>query len=118
MRKIIYTVIFMFAILFLLPLIIVSVSSVDAGLALCLSLFFIVNPLTAVACGIYSGLDIKKMWFVPIIFALVFLLSTSIIFAMGEFVFVVYSGAYLLIGFIAMLATYLIKRITNNTSKK
>ena len=117
MRKIIYVVIFMVVVLFLLPLIIVNVSSADAGLILCLSLFFIVNPLASIACGIYSGFNIKKMWFVPIIFALVFLASTWMIFAAGELIFVVYSGAYLLVGYIALLATYLIRRIAKSNEK-
>lgn len=118
MRKIMCVVILMVVILFLLPIIVVNVATADAGLSLCLSLFFIVNPLASVACGIYSGLDIKKLWYLPIVFALIFLLSSSVIFAIGEFVFLVYSGAYLLIGYIAVLATYLIKLITNTSIPK
>ena len=75
----------------------------SAGMAVCLLLFFAVNPLFSAACGVYAGKNIKRLWFLPVLTAGLFLAGAWIFFDMGEPAFLLYCGCYLLIGIIAML---------------
>ncbi len=91
-------------ILFALPLLVAKFAG-TSGMALCFIMFFAVNPVFFIAEGISSGKDIKRHWFMPLVSALIYLLSTWIVFDMGETAFVLYSGIYLAIGIIVMLIT-------------
>lgn len=90
---------------FLLPFLAVRFVNGDSGMAVCFILFFAVNPMYAVICGVFSGKDIKNMWFVSPLFSLFFLLGTWLLFDMGEVAFVYYALIYLALGLIAMAVT-------------
>jgi hypothetical protein len=75
----------------------------SAGMAVCLLLFFAVNPLFSAVCGVFAGKNIKRLWFLPVLTAGLFLAGAWIFFDMGEPAFLLYCGCYLLIGIIAML---------------
>ena len=75
----------------------------SAGMAVCLLLFFAVNPLFSAVCGVYAGKNIKRLWFLPVLNAGLFLAGAWLFFDMGEPAFLLYGGCYLLIGIIAML---------------
>lgn len=79
----------------------------SAGMAVCFILFFAVNPLFSVACGVFAGKDIKQLWSLPIITAGLFLAGTWLFFEMKETAFLLYCGCYLIIGVIAMLLSVL-----------
>ncbi len=75
----------------------------SAGMAVCFILFFAINPLFAIACGVFAGSNIKKLWALPILVAGLFLLGVWLFFEMGEMAFLWYAGCYLVIGMIAMV---------------
>ena len=80
----------------------------DAGMAVCFLLFFTVNPISAVCVGVFSGKNIKKSWFQPLLLAMLFLIGTCIFFDMGESAFLIYAAAYLVLGGAAMLIASLV----------
>lgn len=91
-------------ILFALPLLVAKFAG-TSGMALCFIMFFAVNPVFFIAEGIASGKSIKRRWFMPLLSAVIYLLSMWIVFDMGETAFALYSGIYLAIGVIVMLIT-------------
>lgn len=72
-------------------------------MAACFLLFYVVNPITSVAVGIFAGGGVRVSWFQPILFAALFLLGTWVFFDMGETAFLLYAVVYLLLGCAAML---------------
>lgn len=81
----------------------------SAGMALCLLLFFVADPLFCVACGILAGQNVKKRWFLPIVSPALFLLGTWLFFDMGNPDFLFYTACYLLIGLLAILVRAILK---------
>lgn len=92
------TIIVMFA----LPFAVAGLASECSGMALCMMLFFIVNPIYSAILGYHCGKDIKKMWNLPLVSALAFLAGTWIFFDIHELWFIVYATVYLAIGWTAM----------------
>lgn len=80
-----------------------------AGMAVCFILFFAINPIYAVVSGVFAGFNIKKLWMLPIITSVLFVLGTWLFFDMGETAFLLYGGGYLIIGIIVMLLSSLIR---------
>ena len=56
----------------------------DAGMAVCFLLFFAVNPLYSVLIGAFAGKDIRRLWSLPVISAVLFFIGTWIFFDMGD----------------------------------
>ena len=84
-------------------------------MALCFIMFFAINPIFFVAQGIASGKEIKKHWFIPLVSALIYLISMWLVFDMGETAFILYSGIYLAIGVAVMLITFALKHTKEQT---
>ena len=84
----------------------------DVGMAVCFLLFFAVNPLCSVINGAYAGKDVKYLWSLPVISAVLFLIGTWIFFDMGETAFILYAAVYLVIGIMAMLISMFIRKKT------
>lgn len=82
----------------------------DAGMAVCLILFFAVNPVYSVIIGIVSGKDVKHLWSLPVISPVLFLAGTWIFLDMGELSFLVYTVVYLMLGICAMAISMLITK--------
>ena len=95
-------------VLFFLPLASVLFVSEDAGMIICLILFYVVNPLFSIGNGIFSGRSARELWSLPGLTAIIFLLSTGLLFEKDEMAFLLYAGIYLGIGYVTMLITYLI----------
>ena len=76
-----------------------------AGMAVCFELFFAINPIFSVFCGVFAGKNIKKLWMLPSFNAGMFLVGTWMFFEMGEPAFLLYCGVYLIIGICSMLVT-------------
>ena len=66
----------------------------SVGMAVCLLLFFGVNPIFSAVCGVFAGLFLAGAW---------------LFFAMGETAFLLYCVCYLMIGMIAMLMRSFLK---------
>lgn len=82
----------------------------DAGMAVCFLLFFAVNPLYSVIIGAFAGKDIRYLWSLPVISAVLFLIGTWIFFEMGEMAFILYAAVYLVLGIAAMLVSMFIRK--------
>ena len=62
--------------------------------------------------GAFAGKDVKHLWSLPVISAVLFLIGTWIFFDMGETAFILYAAVYLIIGIMAMLISMFIRKKT------
>lgn len=74
-------------------------------------LFFAVNPLFSLLCGVYAGQDIRRLWALPLLPAAFFLIGTMLLFAFGEQTFLLYAAAYLVLATLAMAITALARKL-------
>lgn len=102
------------AVMLLLPWLTVRFVPGDMGLAVCLLLFLVVDPLTAAAIGVLTGL--RRQWWWPVCAAAAFVAGTWLAFSPGERLFLLYAGVYLAIGLIAAGVTWLIRRLIRRRS--
>lgn len=72
-------------------------------------LIFVINPLFMVFIGIFNGAQFNKLWFVPIIPAVMFVAALCV-FQTFDWYSLVYPLGYLVIGEIAGLLTFLVKQ--------
>ena len=98
------------AIMLAMPWLAVTLVKGDAGMAACFVLFFAVNPIYSVAIGVFAGKDVKHLWSLPVISAVLFLIGTWIFFDMGEMAFVLYAVVYLVLGIVTMLISMIIRK--------
>ncbi len=111
MKKIfIFTLVSSVAVMLFLPYMAVSIVNGDAGMAACFILFYAVNPIYSVIAGFYAGKDIKHLWGLPVISALLFLFGAWIFFDAGEMAFIMYAAVYLALGIAAMLVSKSVNR--------
>ncbi len=99
-------------VLLLLPAAVMGISPSDAGMMVCIALFFAVDPALSAAAGLYAGLDIRNRWFTAAFPAAVFLLSVRLIFGAEASDFTVYAVIYAVITLAVMLFTFLVKRFS------
>ena len=97
-------------IMLILPLLAISFVKVDAGMAVCFILFFAVNPIYSVIMGVFAGKNIERLWGMPVVSAVLFLLGSWIFFSMSEKAFLLYAGVYLILGIAAMTISMIIQR--------
>lgn len=90
------------AVMFLLPIVVATLASECAGMALCMMLFFVINPLYSAILGFVCGKYLREMWSLPIVSAVVFLAGVWIFFDPGEVWFIAYAAVYLVIGSFTM----------------
>lgn len=90
----------------LLPWLTVTLVKGDAGMAVCFLLFFAVDPVAAIAVGVFSGRNLRTAWFQPAVLAAFFLAGTWLVFSEGEPAFLLYAGVYLLLGYVTMWLTW------------
>ena len=93
-----------------LPWLAVTLVKGDAGMAVCFLLFFALNPLYSVIFGVFAGKDMKHLWSLPVISAVLFLIGTWVFFEMGETAFILYAVVYLVLGIAAMLISMFIRK--------
>ena len=92
-----------------LPFISLKMESLD-GLGFILLLFFVINPLFFAIFGVYSGLKTKKRWYLPLIAVIFNLLGVWVTLDFGNLDFLVYCEYYIVISYVAMAITTIIKR--------
>ena len=104
-KRIIVVMTVIFAILLIAPLAVLNFANPMDGMGLMFLLFFAVNPVASIFVGILSGASVKKLWWTPLLFGVMFLLCCWL--ALQEIVLdlVVYAVIYLLLGMIAMAVT-------------
>lgn len=110
MKKNIAALILIAVVMFLLPGATVVFAPHDAGMAICFVLFFGLNSLFSLYVGIYSGLNVKGRWCLPVINAAAFLLGVWTVFDWGNPDFYGFAIAYLVIAVLAMVTTIVVVR--------
>lgn len=93
-----------------LPWLAVTFVQGSGGLAVCLILFFGIDPIMSVAAGLWAGNRMKKLWYLPLANAVLFLAGVWLNFEMGEPYFLIYAGGYLVIGYAVMLIKAVIQK--------
>ena len=81
-----------------LPWLMVTVIPAEGGMAACLLLFFAVDPIFAIAAGMFAGKRPRELWFLPILTPVLFLLGAWLCLDFGNSDFVSYALMYLLLG--------------------
>ena len=74
-EKIIVAIISMVAILLILPLIFLKTAEPHEFMGITMILFFAINPLATAVINLMFGKHMKKMWWLPVLFSIIFLLS-------------------------------------------
>ena len=98
-----------------LPFTVARLASECSGMALCMILFFFVNPIYSAILGFRCGKDIRRMWNLPLVSSIAFLAGTWLFFDIKEVWFIIYASVYLIIGLTAMgISKYLNCRIQNS----
>lgn len=90
------------AVMFALPFCMARFAPADAGMALCMMLFFIVNPIYSAILGFRCSKDVRQMWSLPLISSITFLAGTLLFFDIREVWFIIYAATYLAIGWVTM----------------
>ena len=92
--------------MFILPLIAVRIVSSDAGMALCFILFFAVNPLMVIALSVMAGTGLRRLWWIPLLAAVLVPVFFSIIVMDLVKDLFIYSALYLAVGLLAMIGAH------------
>ena len=92
-------------VMLMLPWLAVTFAPADAGMAICFILFYAINPIYSIIIGYQAGRNVKALWPLPMISAVLFLIGTWIFFTIAETIFIVYAVIYLVLGLIAMFIT-------------
>ena len=94
-----------FAVMLGLPWLTVRLIQGMEALAICIMLFYGINPLCAVFTGVTAGKHLRRMWWIPAVNALAFLAGTWLCFEPGETAFLLYTLIYFALGTFAMLVS-------------
>lgn len=95
----------------LIPFLVTKVVPADAGMAVCMLLFFIGYPILSIVLGIVISKDMKFLWWMPLVASFSFPLLFSL--SMGGMIWELYtySGIYLFLGYAVSALLLLIKKI-------
>ena len=113
-KKIFIILTIMLCVLFILPFILINISKSHEFMGITMMLFFVVNPLTTAIINSMIGKDIKKMWWMPILFCIVFLLSYWLVLEEIILDLVFYAVIYIIIGIIFMIGSWYFTQIFKN----
>ena len=97
-------------VMFVLPFAVAHLASACSGMALCMMLFLVLNPVYSIILGTFCGKNIKQRWNLPLISAVMFLCGTWLFFDIKEVWFIIYAAIYLALGWIAMLVSKSLRR--------
>ena len=107
-KKIFIFLTIMFIVLFILPFILINISKSHEFMGIMIMLFFVVNPITTAIINSMIGKDIRKLWWVPILFCVSFLLSYWLILEEIILDLIIYALFYLIIGLIFMIGSLIV----------
>lgn len=110
MKKMRIIISIMVVTLLIIPLILLKFIQPYEFMGVIVLLFFIINPINAVIVNLMAGKDIKKFWWVPIAFSILFLFSYWIILKEIILDLTIYSLIYLILGIICMLISWFVAK--------
>lgn len=95
----------------LLPWAVVGFVPSDAGMAATMVLLFVVDPLAFVAVGVMCAVNVRMLWPVPVVNALLFLFGANTYFSAGSFdaAFLIYVISYLAVAYFAMATVHYVR---------
>ena len=119
-KKLIMAITIMIFVLSVIPLILINLATPHEFMGVMILLFFMINPLAILIVSLMVSKDLKQLWWIPILFCILFLISYWIVLSGVILDLLVYAAIYLIIGACAMLVSYLInvKNSTNSGCKK
>ena len=109
MKKVLYAVLLSLFVLFFPALLAVLFAGTN-GMAICFILFFAVNPVYFAALGYFCSLSFKTRWYLPILSAVVYVLSMIVLFDPTETAWYIYAGLYLFISLAVGVTAALVKK--------
>ncbi len=92
-----------------LPLLTVTFLNNENGLAVFMLLIYVVNPITVMGIGIYSGKQINTMRLQPILLTFLFIAGSLIFWKLNTPKTLTYAAIYLIIGIVVMQMTSVIQ---------
>ena len=109
-KKLTIIVITIIFILVITPLLFIKLAQPHDFMGTMILLFFIINPVLAIFVNSMVGKDVNKLWSLPLIFSIVFLVSYW--FVLKEIILdlVVYALMYLIIGIIVMFISFFVSK--------
>ncbi len=117
-KEFIKNVILSILVMFVLPLLVVLFAKPDAGMAMCFILFYAINPVYSVLLGVRCGKNINKLWIIPIISSIIYIISSWLLFEFKEIAFVIYGFIYLILSIFSMYIAYFVEtRFKKNNEK-
>ena len=103
-----------FALFALIPWLVCFVIRSDAAMAICFILWYAIDPVFAIAAGMFAGRDPRRMWYVPLLIPALFILASWTCFEWGDPAYITYALMYLLMGGTTMFVFLL---LTNGKRK-
>lgn len=93
-----------------IPAAIIGAMPSDAGMMVCLALFFFLDPAFCLAAAIFAGWDLRRRWYTALFPPLAFLLSAATVFRTETGAFMVYFVIYAVIAVTAAPVTHLVRK--------
>ena len=75
----------------------------DAAMAVCFILWYAIDPVFAIAAGMFAGKRPRELWFVPVLLPILFILASWTCFEWGDPAYTGYAMMYALLGGTTML---------------
>ena len=108
--KLTITSIIELVVLLILPLTLINLAQPHETMGVMMAFFFAINPVSSITVCLFVGKDINKLWWLPISFAIIFLISYWITLQDVIFDLVIYAVIYVLLGFLTMVISWILKR--------
>lgn len=103
-------------VMLLIPALIVTNAPSNAGMIVCIVLFFAVDPAFCLAAAIFAGWDLRRRWFTALFPPIAFLISTGAVFSADAGGFMVYFVIYLAISVTVTPTTHLVRKYGRSES--
>ena len=97
-------------VLLILPFLALKLTAPHEAMGIMILFFFAINPIAAAAIHAFFGKEIKALWWLPIVFAVLFLVSYWLVLQDVVWDLSIYAAAYLIIGYLAMGLSWIARR--------
>ena len=101
----------------LVPFLATELAGADAGMAICMLMFFIAYPILSIFVGIVISRDMKYLWWMPLVSAFSFPLLFSLAMRGMVWELYTYSSIYLFLGYAVAALLLIIKKIRTERQK-
>lgn len=117
-KKMIIMFIIMLSSLLMLPFILTQFAEPHEFMGVMILLFFIINPITTAVTNSIVGKDIKKLWWVSVVFPIMFLLSYWLVLKEIIIDLTFYAVIYLIIGLVFMIGSAIVANWKQKSANK